>query len=309
MKMSKKERKKKIINCSVLIPTYKRLRLLNVCLKSLAGQIYLPREVIILEQGEKNKEVLIKRWKKIFSPTKIIYKYISPRGRTRALNRGVEIANTPVIAIIDDDCYADSLWLYNLTRALSKTKKTIITGQVLPGKLEKGGTIVRDYVIEEKSKIYKSSLFNPIFILSGANCCFCKRDFHKIGQFNEVLGVGAKFRSADDVEWCYRALLKGYKVFYQPEAKVIHRSWKSELEDIKTMENYGYGIGAFLYILLRKGRILDFFYYCIKIVWWLFREIIKSRILSKRSIPYWKYLFFAFRGFSGAIRDKNIIKK
>lgn len=301
-------KKKKITNCSVLIPTYNRLKLLNDCLKSLSNQNVLPKEIIILEQGEKHERFLKRRWEKIFFPTRVIYKYISPRGRARALNEGVKIATTPVIAIIDDDCYADPFWIYHLNQTLIKTKKTIITGQVLPGKLEKNSTRVRDYVIEEKPRIYKRSLFTPIFILSGANCCFYKKDFHKVGPFNELLGVGAKFRSADDVEWGYRVFLKGYKVHYQPRAKIIHRSWKDEAEDIKTMENYGYGVGAFLYIVLRKGKINDFFYYCFKIFWWLFREIIRSKGLSKRSIPYWKYLFFAFVGFFSAMREKRLLR-
>lgn len=302
--------KPKTINLCVLLPTYNRHEMINKCLLSIAKQTNPPKEVIILDQGRLDK-TLIGKWRQSLLPTKLVYKHLKIRGRTRALNVGVKMAKSEFISVIDDDCYAHSKWAHYLTKTISNQEKTIITGRVLPGKSEGEAIKVRDYVVDESPKIYKKGNFiTPIFIFSGANSCFKKRDFYDIGEFNPLLGVGADFKSADDVEWSYRALSKNYKIYYEPKAIVIHRSWRNQEEDIKTMENYGYGAGAFIELIFPQNKI-DPFYYIFKILKWLFYEIVKSLITFKNPTPYLKYLSGFIAGFLDMkkTKTKNLFKK
>lgn len=295
--------KSKIINLSVLLPTYNRPNMVEQCLSNIAKQNYLPRETIILDQGHLD-ENLIKEWAQVLLPTKLVYKHLNIRGRSRAINAGVKIAKSEFMGVIDDDCYAHPKWIESLAKSIQKRNKTIVTGKVAVGKQEGGAVKVRDCVLEELPKIYKRGKFIiPIFVLSGGNCCFRKKDFNNIGKFNTLLGVGAKFKSAEDVEWAYRALSKGYAIYYDHQAIVTHRSWRNESEDIKTMNNYGYGAGAFVSLIFPRDRV-NSLYYGSKIVKWLFWEIFKSLITLKNPKPFIKYL----SGFIAGLFDMKKIR-
>lgn len=296
--------KSKTVNLSVLLPTYNRPDMVKQCLSTIAKQNCLPRELIILDQGHLDKN-LIKKWARVLLPTKLIYKRLNIRGRSRAINAGAKIAKSELIGIIDDDCYAHPKWIQSLVKSMQKKNKTIVTGKVAAGKQEKGAVKVRDCVLEEVPKKYKKGKFiTPTFVLSGGNFCFRKKDFNNIGKFNTLLGVGAKFKSAEDVEWAYRALSKGYIIYYDPQAVVVHRSWRNESEDIKTMNNYGYGAGAFISLILPKDKI-NSSYYGLKIVKWLFWEIFKSLITLKSPKPFTKYLLSFIAGLSDMKKIKT----
>lgn len=100
------------------------------------------------------------------------------------------------------------------------------------------------------------------------------------------------------------SLLNSPLSLYEPKAIVIHRSWRNQEEDIKTMENYGYGAGAFIELIFPQN-IIDSFYYILKIFKWLFYEIIKSLMTFKNPTPYLKYLLGFIAGFLDMKESKN----
>lgn len=287
----------KIAPCSVLLPTYDRADMVARCMLYVAKQSLSPEELIILDQGRLNKSRLFRLWRTNYSPTKLIYLRINQRGKSNALNLGVAKAHTSIIAVLDDDCFANSQWIQAMMKSINKNRMTIITGKVIAGKPKRGSVRVRDYVTKEAPITYKKGkLITPIFILSGGNFCFSLNDFYKIGPFNISFGPGSKFKSAEDVEWCYRALAKGYKVQYIPEAIVEHKSWRSKIQDLEIMEKYGYGAGAFIRLVFTESKI-DFAYHTSNIFRWLSCELIKSACQFKDFRPYLSYIIYFIRGF------------
>jgi GT2 family glycosyltransferase len=282
---------------SVLLPTYLREEMVIKCMGSIAKQSQHPKELIVLDQGHLNSKKLSKLWDSYSISTKLIYLRVDHPGKSNALNIGVEKANSNIIAAIDDDCYADSTWVQTLMKAINENKMTIITGQVIAGTTEQGAVQARDHDDKESPVNYKKGKFiTPIFILSGGNFCFRKDDFRKIGPFNTCFGPGSKYKSAEDVEWCYRALSKSCCVKYIPEAIVEHRSWRNEAQDLEVMEKYGYGAGAFFRTVFQQSKF-DFLYHGSNIARWLIWEQIKCMFQSTNSRPYVAYAKNFIAGF------------
>ncbi len=50
--------------------------------------------------------------------------------------------------------------------------------------------------------------------------------FDDVGRFDERLGVGSAFPSAEDNDFCFRLLCAGYSVDLCTEMVVTHRAWR-----------------------------------------------------------------------------------
>ena len=83
---------------TVVIPTYNRYTLLKRAITSLYNQTYLPKEIIVVDDGSKDDTSKIQN---DFSD--IIYIYQENRGVSAARNRGIENANCEWIAFLDSD--------------------------------------------------------------------------------------------------------------------------------------------------------------------------------------------------------------
>jgi len=81
--------------------------------------------------------------------------------------------------------------------------------------------------------------------LSAGNMALHCSAIQDVGLFDERLGAGAAFRSAEDNDLGYRLLEAGYRVLYVPEAVVYHRAWRSSREYVPLRWSYGFGRGAF----------------------------------------------------------------
>jgi hypothetical protein len=57
-----------------------------------------------------------------------------------------------------------------------------------------------------------------VFYANGAALVIRKEAWVNVGPFDEDY-----FLYAEDLDWCWRARLKGYKILYEPEAKIYHR--------------------------------------------------------------------------------------
>ena len=116
---------------SVVIPTFKRSKLLIRCLdsiykQSLAADLF---EVIVVSDGPDHAtEYLVTLWK---TEKGINLKFIqSPvkAGPAAARNLGWLAAKAPLIAFIDDDCMADKYWLRALNNAYKDEELIAFSG-------------------------------------------------------------------------------------------------------------------------------------------------------------------------------------
>ena len=279
----------KKVKISILIATYNRPEMLSICVKSLLIQKPKnPYEIIILDQSDNQKQIISFSNKPVMRIVKCDFK-----NKSRALNKGIELALADYIAIIDDDCIADKQWIDSMCRVLQKEQNAIITGRVVAGKKEKYALQSRLHDSLTERIVYQKRKITPIFKLSGCNFGFHRTTYKTVGLFNENFGPGSIFKSADDNEWSYRALYLGLKLVYTPDIIVIHRSWRDSQEDIRLMKNYGYATGAFFRLILKNSKS-DFLYHGYQLWQWLLKTILYSFSLYEIR-NHINYVIFFFR--------------
>lgn len=97
---------------SIIVPVYNGEKTLPLCLDSLMRLDY-PKEnleIIVVDNGSVDETArIIKRY-----PVKYVYE--PHKGRARARNKGVELAQGRFVAFLDADCVAHKDWLRNILK-------------------------------------------------------------------------------------------------------------------------------------------------------------------------------------------------
>ena len=150
------------------------------------------------------------------------------RGLSGARNSGIAIAQSSLIAFLDDDTIAMPAWLKQLHDDLEDPEVLGIGGSVIPLWLEQRASWFPDEFLWVVGCTYRgmpqtdSSIRNPI----GANMAIRREAFNDVGGFlNEIGRVGTRPIGCEETEFCIRASQRWpHKRFiYKPEASVSHR--------------------------------------------------------------------------------------
>ncbi|QDX40823.1 glycosyltransferase family 2 protein [Salarchaeum sp. JOR-1] len=102
---------------SVVVPTYNRPHDVVLCVKSIFDQTALPREVIIIDDGDLSDDVVrqLKSFEKESVPV-ILSESRGPAGTSTARNTGVQIAKGDIVLILDDDVIISEDYIEQLKR-------------------------------------------------------------------------------------------------------------------------------------------------------------------------------------------------
>lgn len=191
-------------NCSIVIPTYNRLKYLQKCLKSLkhlkfAGSF----EFIVVDDfsDDGTKEFLDSLAEKNI---KIVHNKQN-LGPSRSRNLGVKKSKYDVIAFIDDDCQADKYWLTNICKNLNDKKTAFTIGQTFyVGKNYRGR--FPDRIVSNINAYWPMS----------SNMAVNKEIFEKINGFDDKF---YQLYKNEDTEFAIRVVSKGF--FYKRNADAI----------------------------------------------------------------------------------------
>lgn len=197
------------LSTSIIIPVFND----GHCLPDLVEQINrcrsgLEAELIIVDNGSTDGTEEV-----VYGLSRV--KYLSESSQLKspysARNRGIEIANGEVIALLDATCMPSDGWLRKGLDCLKETRADIVGGAVLfdfEGKL----TVAKFFDALTNIKMKES--IEGRGVAKTANL-FVKREvFEDVGMFPE--GV----RSGADVRWTGKATEMGKQLIFCPEAKV-----------------------------------------------------------------------------------------
>lgn len=158
---------------------------------------------------------------------RIRYLFEPRRGRSFALNAGVQAARGAILVIVHNDIVPEPGWLDVVVGAFDRSDMEVVSGPVLPeweGErpawfteplLCKVGLI--NYGIEPR-------WLDTDHIPLGCNIAFRREVFNRIGLYDTALGREREVFLADEEdEFFTRALRAGVRIYYEPKAAVQRR--------------------------------------------------------------------------------------
>lgn len=198
---------------SVVIPHYNDLAGLDCCLDGLSRQTHPIHEIIVADNDSPLEPGAVAGV--VRDRAKLVV--VTEKGAGPARNGGVAAATGDLLAFIDSDCQPEPGWIEGGVKALEDWD--LVGGRVT-------------VLVEDPAAMTPTEAFEMVFAFNNewyvkklgfsvsANL-FCSRTlFEDVGGF----GVGL----SEDVEWCRRAVARGYRLGYAPGAVVGHparRTW------------------------------------------------------------------------------------
>ena len=231
---------------SVVVCTYNRAALLPQALRSLFAQKIkdLNYEIVVVDNNSSDDTPATVESLKSESPVPLRYYRESRQGNAYARNAGVEQAQAPIVAFLDDDCIADENWVATIKSAFDRDPGLdFVGGKVLPvweseppswlNTSHWAPLALLDYGTEELS-IDGS---RPRGLLT-ANVAIRKEVFEQLGGFLPSLQrVKGSIGSMEDHEFLQRICRGGKRGLYLPDlitwgpvdpermTKAYHRRW------------------------------------------------------------------------------------
>ena len=195
---------------SVVVCAYNAARTMDRCLASLAVLNYPDYEVIVVNDGSRDRTLEIAESHEY---CRIISQ--SNEGLSVARNVGAEAATGEIVAYTDSDCVADPDWLTYLVAKMEASNLSACGGPNFPPPeddlvaaavaLAPGGpthVLISDEVAEH---------------IAGCNMAFRQDVLLRLGGFDPI------YRAAgDDVDICWRFQDAGYTIGFSPAAVVWH---------------------------------------------------------------------------------------
>lgn len=235
---------------TVVIPTRGRPDSVVRALETVLANDYEPFWVRLVDQSEDNAtEAAVKSF---LADGRVHYTRTATKGLSAALNCGIARVTSEYVAITGDDCEAPNDWLKEMVAPfLSDPRIAIVFGNVLPGQHDPAQGFVPSYVRHEPLVV--GSICNKHRV-SGTSACMALRRsvWQALGGFDEMLGVGAPLRAAEEVDFTIRALLAGQSVYETPLAAVVHHGFFRWKERLPLLERNWYGTGAAMAKFLRQ---------------------------------------------------------
>lgn len=198
------------MSISTLICTYKRQKLLEKCLETIIRKsIELPDEIVIVDGEEGRAKNIVVKYQKEFPNIKLI----SAKNINLAVSRNIGLPHCTgdIIALTDDDVIASSDWV----KRIKELHKEHPEAGAIGGKIISVGNKLLDKVADLVIFQFPDKA-DYIRTVAGANASYKREAIKAVGKFDETLFRG------EDVDYNWRVLEKGYKIYYDPRLVVQH---------------------------------------------------------------------------------------
>lgn len=232
---------------SLVLPTIHRVKEVEAFLASLDAQD-LPEsrlkevEVIVVDQnadGRLDDLTREGRW-----PRFVLKRLrIPPKGLSNARNQGLALIQGPIVAFPDDDCtYApDTLGKVLHFFESGDGKRALFIRGVDPKTGE-------DFLRYPKAEMVIHSPRDPrVFLGISISQFYPKEAVKAVGDFDEELGIGARWGSGEETDYALRVLEKGFSIHFRPDIRVFHEKVSPLAQrdiPVEKVRVYSRGFGA-----------------------------------------------------------------
>jgi glycosyltransferase involved in cell wall biosynthesis len=214
---------------SAIICTHNRDYYLGAAIESLLAQDFSGAfEVIVVDNVSSDRtRAVVESYQ---SDTRLRYVYEAVTGLSVARNTGAQVAQSPILAYLDDDAIASPQWLRVLYEAYQQEAKLAIaggkvtllwaTGTQPPPWLSPGfAGNLGAYDLGDRPV----AITQPGLTPRGLNYSIRRSFLEQVGGFDRHLGrVGKNLLSNEELQMTEMALRQGWQVAYLPDAPVAH---------------------------------------------------------------------------------------
>jgi GT2 family glycosyltransferase len=217
------------MDVSIIIVNYNTKELTLDCIDSILDEgSRLKFEIIVIDNGSTDGSVLV--WEKLKNNG--VVKFIQNDknvGFAKANNQGIKIAKGEYILLLNSDTKVKK---YAIERMIEFAKKHPETGAVGARLLNADGTIqasafpfptveraVKQYWLGQKGLLdkYAPKSTEPVDVLVMAAFLITPRALREVGPLNEKY-----FMFFEDFDYCRAIHKAGLKIYYLPDAEVMH---------------------------------------------------------------------------------------
>ena len=220
---------------SIIVPLYNRPVEIKEMLSSLLDQTYKEFEVIIVEDGSKNKaEHIVDKFKDRLD---IQYFFKENEGQGFARNYGFERAKGDFFIVFDSDIIVPEDYLLKVIEGIEKDKLDAFGG---PDAAHSSFTAIQKAISYSMTSPFTTGgirgnkkhvgQFHP----RSFNLGICRAVWEKTGGFKLS-------RRSEDIEFSIRMINSGFKVGLIPDAFVYHKRRTSFAQFYKQTYNFGKG--------------------------------------------------------------------
>jgi glycosyltransferase involved in cell wall biosynthesis len=246
---------------TVVVCTRDRPKLLAECLASLQSLDPAPDEVLVVDNGSTGPETA-----EIVSRAEFRLVREEEEGLNRARNRGWRSALHDVVAYVDDDVRVRSSWAAAIQRVFRDRSLAAVTGLVEPVVVETraqrlfqhyGGGMSRG----ERARDFHRDVMSWRELIEvqragvGANMAIRRSVLAALGGFDPALDVGTPARGAGDLDLFHRLLVHGWRLRYEPAARVLHHD-RADLPALqRQLYDNGRAFGVYLLKIWRERTV------------------------------------------------------
>lgn len=229
------------MDLSIIVPVLNEQENLPYLFQAIEEQMGLDKlqiELIFVDNGSEDDSLkLLKKFQAKHSSNRFFISILkeSERGFASPINRGIQAAQSEKIAITDADTAPHRRWTKTMHKELGD--HLIVVGETLT-KLSPWASASEKYshkIFNDFTQKAVRAEEHPLPWGPTCNLGLQKSVWQRVGAFSRAAG------SAFDIDWCWRAILKGYSIHYSEKARVDHYR-RTRLPDLlRQMHRYGAG--------------------------------------------------------------------
>jgi cellulose synthase/poly-beta-1,6-N-acetylglucosamine synthase-like glycosyltransferase len=225
---------------TVVVPTRDRPQLLERCLAALQAELLPGDQLVVVDSAPQVHPAR--------PGARVEIVRVAERGASRARNAGWRAASHDLVAFVDDDVVVAPGWRQALTAR---------TADFVLGKVEEHPD---DAAVEHPLALTSSTTgtvvdrSGPLVPGGSGNLLVRRTALEGVRGFDEQLGPGTWFGSAEDLDLVDRLVAAGCTGWFEPTAVGWHVQWRSGAEALRVHWAYGKGMGARLSRLARVDR-------------------------------------------------------
>lgn len=231
---------------SVVVPVLNRERDIGRCIEALLAQDSPNYEIIVVDNNSSDAtRDVVRRY-----PVRLLVE--KHRNPYKARNLGIRSTSGDIVAFTDSDCVPEPQWLSRLVEAYEDENVGGVGSLLLPlppsNKVEAflGFGRLQIFSSNKRAEIRR----DPDRFLSGgigsANMSYRRSVLTRLNMFDEEYS-----RFCGSYDLCWRVQEAGYRVLFEPSARV-HHHMRGSVRDM-CAQFYSFGIGQ-IHLLKKQGR-------------------------------------------------------